>query len=190
MKTNNSLNYQLGSKESETICRIAKNRAYHYFHVNGQNDLDDLIQEAYLKILVGLHLFNPELGKFYTWAYTVIENHFKSLAEKEYQRRLHPISFTQQDKDDEESEYELAPSIDVMSKNATDEMLLAEDMQNRIDKVLEHRNKDAHKYLRLSADGYRNNEIAAMCGDSEGNVAIKIHRAKQALRSDLYLKDI
>jgi RNA polymerase sigma factor (sigma-70 family) len=138
-------------------------------YCGNKEDRDDLAQEIVYNLWKSFHSFNPNL-KFSTWMYRVALNVAISCYEKENKTRLH-VSLPQSLMQLEESEVtntEAESNINLLLK------FIGE--LKEIDKSI--------MLLYLDDKSYK--EIAEITGITESNVATKINRIKDKLKSKLF----
>lgn len=134
-------------------------------------DAEDLVQEAYIKGLKGIHGFDTNTN-FVTWFYTIA----KRINIDNY-RKIKDI----QKVDVEVDALELMLNYD---SNGGDEIFIKNDIDKALDKIKSPLDREI---FIMYCDGYQYNDIAEKLKQPLGTVKGKIHRAKAVLTKDLVM---
>lgn len=144
------------------------------------SEIEDLTQEIFLKIFRALDRFEPERGvKFSTWIYTFVKNHcFDALKRK----RVPTVPMDGRRHADDE-EYSLEPPGQSLEPAVA---LAGDELSRRVAAAVEKLPPDQRiTFVLREYQDLDYQEIAAICGCSEGTVKSRLHRAKEALRHHL-----
>ncbi len=145
-------------------------RVYNYirYRCDDQNSAEDLVAQTFERVLKAIASFNPERGLFEPWLFTIARNVVASHRRAQVFRAWLPWEWFQHLPDPGPQPEEAA------LLHEGEAALLAAVGQ------LKPRQRDllGLKY----GSGLANPQIAALTGLSEGNVAVILHRAVEALR--------
>jgi RNA polymerase sigma-70 factor (ECF subfamily) len=139
-------------------------------------DVEDMVQEIFIKLFRALPLFEPERGtKFSSWVFTFVKNYCFDVLKR---RRLPTVSMEG-----------LAPEgmLDLPSgiRNPAEE-LIGDEVQAEISHAVDRLPDDQRlAFVLREYQGLSYAQIAEISGCSDGTVKSRIHRAKEALRQRL-----
>ena len=138
----------------------------------GQEDIDDSVQETFLRALENIQSFNPR-RPFAPWLYQVARNVARNRWKYLKKRRHEDLS-----------EFERLPAKGAGENPETHAELseLRHDVAAAID-ALPERQRTAFRLH--DVDGFKATEIAEMLGVSDGTVRANVHHARRELRKRL-----
>jgi RNA polymerase sigma-70 factor (ECF subfamily) len=138
----------------------------------GQEDIDDSVQEAFLRALENIQSFNPK-RPFAPWLYQIARNVARNRWKYLKKRRHEDLS-----------EFERLPAEGEGGNPGTEAELseLRHDVAAAID-ALPERQRTAFRLH--DVDGFKSTEIAEMLGVSDGTVRANVHHARRELRKRL-----
>ena len=138
----------------------------------GQEDIDDSVQETFLRALENIQSFNPR-RPFAPWLYQVARNVARNRWKYLKKRRHEDLS-----------EFERLPAKGAGENPGTHAELseLRHDVAAAID-ALPERQRTAFRLH--DVDGFKATEIAEMLGVSDGTVRANVHHARRELRKRL-----
>lgn len=171
----------------DTVHEEYRQRILHYLDgMVGPAEAEELTQETFLKVSRALDGFRGE-SKLSTWIYRIATHvALDRLRSKSPPRRSPEISI----EGDEMAE--VLPDADVWSgeeRPAAAQVLVREEMDACIRGVVEDLPEDYKAVLVLSEfEGLKDREIAEVLGHSLGAVKIRLHRARDKLKSALEAK--
>jgi len=141
----------------------------------GGDEAEDLTQSVMLKISEGLPGFRGD-SSLSTWIYRIATN---AALDRLRRRTIQPAAATEAELDEADVPEEAqAPSIE---KTA-----IREEMNACIREFIERLPDNYKTVMALSeVEGFKNDEIAAICELSLDTVKIRLHRAREKLRKDL-----
>lgn len=152
-----------------------------YFYVNeilnNHHLSEEAVQDTYLRILNNLSKINErEETKTVNFIITVAKNVARSKAVKE--NKVMPVDF-----DDAENDYLTKDSFDledyILGQDSYDEIL---SQVNKLDEI-------TLEILRLKyINDFSDRMVAQICNLTEANVRVRLHRARQKIKSQLLAK--
>ncbi len=164
-----------GEKLKQHCNNIAKLQMKLYSYAltltNNEDEADDLLQEAMLRIMIKIELYKPT-GSFTGWTKRVMENEFKN-SRKSAERHA---AYSLDDDNDALHTYRLSD----YAPNA-EEIYCAKELQQTVQKLPKRQNIA----LKLRIAGYKYEEIAEKMNISTGNVKNSIHQARKRLKKEL-----
>lgn len=143
-------------------------------YVSNQNDVSDVVQEAFIKAYRALPEFRGE-SAFYTWLYRIAVNTAKNYLTA--QGRRPP------DLDVDCSDAELQEGAEAMHELANPEnLILSDEIQRMVVATLESLPEDLRTAITLrEIEGLSYEEIAEIMGCPVGTVRSRIFRARDAI---------
>ncbi len=140
----------------------------------GPSDAEDLTQSVMLKISEGLDGFRGE-STISTWVYRIATN---AAMDRLRSKASQPPTEEASDESTESAEDATAPS--------TESAAMRDEMNACVREFVEHLPDNYRTALVLSEiEGFKNDEIAAILDISLDTVKIRLHRAREKLRSEL-----
>lgn len=158
-----------GSTSAEFECLLELHKGILYkvarAYCRNASDLEDLAQEIIAQLWRSFPAFDPRTAKFSTWLYRVALNVSISFYRRERIRNHEPLEETQ-------------PELLQMTSAVSDEVRMLYDWIGKLD--------EANKALvLLYLDGQSYQEISAILGISETNIATRLSRLRDAMKQDL-----
>jgi RNA polymerase sigma-70 factor (ECF subfamily) len=143
------------------------------------SEAEDLVQEVFLFVFRKAGLFNPKRGSARSWLAQV--TYHRGFDRRRYLASRHFYSNLEL----QEAILQLEePAALTASYDDTIEAALGKDALRRIDEALTEAQR---RVMRLHfLDGYTVPEIAAMIGQSEGNVRNHYYRALEKMRKEIF----
>jgi len=166
----------LGSGDFEFHHDRFRSRVLRYLtRLVGEGEAEDLTQSVMLKISEGLPDFRGD-SSLSTWIYRIATN---AALDRLRRRTIQPSAATEAELDEADVPEEAqAPSVE---KTA-----IREEMNACIRDFIERLPHNYKTVMVLSeVEGFKNDEIAAICELSLDTVKIRLHRAREKLRKDL-----
>ncbi len=153
------------------VYRICKN----------EEDAQDVLQDAFVKIYTGLHKFREE-SSFYTYAYRVASNTAIDFVRKAAKSNNTESIY----KEGEGGEYTLEIADE---RPSPEEETLNNELSRELFAAINSLQTDHREALVLrDVDGLSYDEISDILGITLGTVKSRINRARQALKKDLVEK--
>ena len=166
----------------EALILSCKGRAYSlaYRYMNNEEDAQDVLQEAFIKIYRGLSSFNMD-SSFDTWVYRIVVNAANDALRKRKKTAALQLIYT----DDEDRN----PAEEVPDDAPTpEEALESKEHENYITECLNKLDEEHRQVLILrDIQGFSYEEISDLTGCSLGTVKSRISRARKKFR-DIYLE--
>lgn len=172
------LDCQAGSRAAfESLYRMRAPRAKAYFLRCGFSpaDADDMVQDAFTRLLTSIGRFDPQRGAFAAYMATIIRN----VARKRWARRTHA-----QDMDSELAQDVLQDTGQSPSPEQREEAAAVGECVSRL-------RVDLAALVRLRyVEGYTTRKIAEMTGMAEATVRLRLDEAKALLEQCLRAKGV
>lgn len=150
-----------------------------YRMLKDQNDAEDAVQEAFLKVFDKIHTFKQE-SKFSTWFYTVLSNICRDMLRKKSKKPM-TVSINQTNREDDDFELQLEDTSYEPHEN-----FIKKDALNILDKALTQLSDEHREVIVLrDIEGFDYEKIAEILGISLGTVKSRISRARISLRKIL-----
>ena len=150
-----------------------------YRMLKDQNDAEDAVQEAFLKVFDKIHTFKQE-SKFSTWFYTVLSNICRDMLRKKSKKPM-TVSINQTNREDDDFELQLEDTSYEPHEN-----FIKKDALNVLDKALTQLSDEHREVIVLrDIEGFEYEKIAEILGISLGTVKSRISRARISLRKIL-----
>ena len=154
-------------------------------HLVGEDEVEDLTQEVFVKVHQALENFRGE-SKLSTWLYRIATNAaLDRLRSPSFQR----IAQERLSDDSIEKGEEDVDARDVWTgekKPLVEQQIIREEMNDCIRGYVEKLPENYRTVLVLSEwEGLRNNEIAEILGITLDTVKIRLHRGKEKLKEEL-----
>ena len=144
-------------------------------HLVGERDAEDLAQTVMLKVSGGLPGFRHD-SSLSTWIYRIATN-------VAMDKLRVPVREQALEREDDVDEGDALPDARAPSAEA---IAIRSEMSACIREFIDHLPETYRTVMVLSEiEGFRNAEIAAVLGVSLETVKIRLHRARERLRSDL-----
>lgn len=143
-----------------------------------REDIDDTVQEAFLRVLERIHLFDTN-RPFAPWLYQVARNVARN--------RWKAIK---RERSDDSTSLEHIPTE--AAESSPGSVAELSELRSRIADAIEELPERQRASFRLhDVEGFETSEIAEMLGVSEGTVRANLHHARRALREKLepYARD-
>ncbi len=153
-----------------TLYDLLYTRVYNYirFRCNDQATAEDLAAQTFERLLGAIGAYNPERGQFEPWLFTITRNVVTSHHRAQALRGWLPWEWVQRQADP-------GPQ--------PEESALLRESEGALLAALRKLKPQPRDLLGLKyGSGLSNPQIAALTGLSEGNVAVILHRAVEALR--------
>lgn len=175
--------YQRYAKRLYAFC-------YHSTRTHPQ-DVEDLVQDVFLRVIRGADSYNPRKASFRTWLFRIARNRCIDVV-----RRSQVVQFTPltrratQDEDDEA----LAPQADIIDREQGDPesavigMSTIEAVRNCLAELTDPAEKQAILLYYLGGKVYR--EIGEMLGESTSTARNRVQSAQQKVKRCLERKGI
>lgn len=154
-------------KYNQRLYRIARSI------VKNENELEDILQDTYLKAYMNLSQFRKE-SQFSTWLIRILINQANATVLKS--KRFHSSSTDELNKATESTE---SPDFNMTNKE------LKAILENAIDKLSETLRS---VYIMREVENLSIQETAQCLDITEQNVKTRLHRAKEILKEELYKK--
>jgi RNA polymerase sigma-70 factor (ECF subfamily) len=133
------------------------------------SDVEDAVQETFLRALNGLSGYQPE-RPFAPWLYQIARNTAKTRLTATARRRAEPLPVNEL--------REPSPGPDVQAERA--------EIRRLVDRALRALPEQRRIAFRLhDVEGYETGEVARIMGLSAGTVRSHVHHARRALRAAL-----
>ncbi|MBS3777207.1 MAG: sigma-70 family RNA polymerase sigma factor [Bacteroidales bacterium] len=137
--------------------------------VGNETDAEDIVQEAFIKVLTSIGRFREE-SKFSTWLYRIVYNESLRRLNEKSRESLHldrdngvPLKFVPLDED-------------------AFEKISREEEQKLVNEAMEKLNPNEHLVLSLFYSGEKSiNEIIGITGFTKSNVRVLMHRGRKHL---------
>ncbi len=137
--------------------------------VGNEADAEDVVQEAFIKVLTTIGRFRKE-SKFSTWLYRIVYNESLRRLNEKSRECLHldcdnglPLNFVPLDED-------------------AFEKISREEEQKLVNEAMEKLNPNEHLVLSLFYPGEKSiNEISSITGFTKSNVRVLMHRGRRHL---------
>ena len=125
-----------------------------YRMLKDQNDAEDAVQEAFLKVFDKIHTFKQE-SKFSTWFYTVLSNICRDMLRKKSKKPM-TVSINQTNREDDDFELQLEDTSYEPHEN-----FIKKDVLNVLDKALTQLSDEHREVIVLSdIEGFDYEKIA------------------------------
>lgn len=134
-------------------------------------DAEEVVQDAFTKIYVNAHKFQPQEGaRFSSWAYKILMN----TAFTRYQKKVK----------ENQRKTNIDPEYEHLVADTTEGRVIHE-RQDALGRVLERLPEHFTYVLRLHyIERWSHKDIAGETGETVGTVKARIHRAKAAFRKE------
>ena len=137
-----------------------------------REDIDDAVQETFLRVLERIHSFNPS-RPFSPWLYQVARNVARNRWAALKRRRT----------EDPSSLERVASDTELPSPSTAAEL---SELRQRVELAVETLPARQRAAFRLhDVEGFETQEVAEMLGVSDGTVRANLHHARRALRQKL-----
>ena len=137
--------------------------------VGNEADAEDVVQEAFIKVLTSIVRFRKE-SKFSTWLYRIVYNESLRRLNEKSRERLHL---------DRENGI---PANSVPMDESVLEKISKEEELKLVNEAMEKLNANEHLVLSLFYPGEKSiNEIASITGFTKSNVRVLMHRGRKHL---------
>src|SRR5438477_12651015 len=151
-----------------------------YRYVGNQDDCEDIVQDALIKVYVSKHLYR-EVAKFSTWVYTIAINLAKTKVIKKQKYKTFSINsaYEEEDKDFDIPDQGFLPDVDANSK------FQEQHIQNALNSI----NENYRELIILrDVEDFSYEEICDMTGLPMVIVKSRINRGREKVQE--LLKDI
>lgn len=144
-----------------------------FYSVLSTEDVEDLIQDTWMKINDKKEQFNPD-GNFEGWVYSICRNNVYGLCNKRARLQGKKLGFPEDYKEMEMNEFldERDTDFDIIQREETD----------RIERGIQTLKPHGQKVVRLLIDEVPYNKMAPVLGCSENTVKTQVCRVRQVLR--------
>lgn len=143
--------------------------------VGNEADAEDVVQEAFIKVLTSIGRFRKE-SKFSTWFYRIVYNESLRWLNEKSRERLHL---------DRENGI---PANSVPLDGSVLEKISREEEHKLVNEAMEKLNVNEHLVLSLYYPGEKSiKEIARITGYTKSNVKVLMHRGRKHLYQIIYL---
>ena len=167
---------------ADTVNKNIRRMAAAFRSILSEQDIDDIIQEACLKILMQRDRYRPD-GNFEGWVYRICQNHMRSVTPKYYSRLNRLISYDDKNKKDFfglDSDY----SSDLADTDCSpDSVALGKESERLILNKVDSLKENDRKLINMMIDGKSRDEMKEELACTDGNLRIKILRARNKMRS-------
>ena len=148
-----------------------------FYSVLSQDDIDDLVHDAYEKVLSKRHQFKAD-GNFHGWVFRICQNLVRDLTPKASEARYWNPSY------DNASQYETLSKIYFVDCHfATDKDIIEQESLDYIWNAIDRLDDDGRRIVEMLIEDTPNAEIAKVLGYTDGNLRVKIHRIRKTLKS-------
>ena len=135
-----------------------------------EQDIDDIVQDVCLKILLQKDKYRPD-GNFDGWVYRICQNHMRSITPK-YDNRL-KMRFS----------YDDYPSVFGDTCCSPDTIVIGRESERLILNKVDSMKDGEQKLLNMMIDGQSRGKMKEELDCTDGNLRIKILRARNKMRS-------
>ena len=163
---NNIFETSLAAAVDENIRKMAAG----FRSILSEQDIDDIVQDVCLKILLQKGKYRPE-GNFEGWVYRICQNYMRSITPK-YNSRL-KMRFSYEDYPSGFGDTSCSPDTIVIGRESERIIL------NKVDSMKE----DERKLLNMMIDEQSRDRMKEELDCTDGNLRIKILRARNKMRS-------
>lgn len=144
-----------------------------FYSVLSTEDVEDLIQDTWMKIYDKREQYNPK-GNFEGWVYSICRNSVYALCNKQAKFQGKKLGLPEDYKEMELSEF--------LDERDTDFDIIQREETNRIERGIQTLKPHGQKVVRLLIDGVPYNKMAPVLGCSENTVKTQVCRVRQVLR--------
>ena len=181
MKTRRTANlfgdylYMLVNKNIRTM-------AGKFYTILDQDDINDLVHDAYLKVVGKKHLYRVG-GNFEGWVFRICQNFIREVTPKQSKRLLEMTSYDADGADDS-----ITNDCDYLSYMADctytpDKEICERESMERIDGALGRLNGEKAQLAGMMLDGFSTDEMEEQLDCSNGTLRAKVCRLRKELRS-------
>lgn len=144
-----------------------------FYSVLSTEDVEDLIQDTWMKINDKKEQFNPD-GNFEGWVYSICRNSVYALCNKTAKLKGKQTALPE--------DYEVKGSPAFLGERGTDFDIIQREETDRIERGIQTLKPHNQKVVRLLIDGVPYNKMAPVLGCSENTVKTQVCRVRQVLR--------
>ena len=144
-----------------------------FYSVLSTEDIEDLIQDTWMKINDKREQFNPE-GNFEGWVYSICRNSVYSLCNKRAKLKGKQTALPE--------DYEVKGSPAFLGDWDTDFHIIQNESVERIERGIQSLKPNRQKVVRLLIDEVPYNKMAPVLGCSENTVKTQVCRVRQELK--------
>lgn len=164
------------------VDRNIRKMAAGFRSILSEQDIDDIVQDACLKILLQKDKYRPD-GNFEGWVYRICQNHMRSITPK-YDSRL-KMRFSYDDKNKKDffgldSDYS---SVFGDTGSSPDTITIGRESERIILNKVDSMNEGERKLLNMMIDEQSRDRMREELDCTDGNLRIKILRARNKMRS-------
>ncbi len=146
--------------------KVVERYKYKSYTENQHMLVEDIAQDAFMKVFSNLHLYDPKKSAFVSWLYNVVNNTFidfsRLIAEKNRQNNV-----------------EVSEAINVTSNIKVSDKNLLGQITKVIDKTIKPKDKEI---FMLFNEGFLLREIAEKLDMNINSIKISIYRTRQTLQ--------
>lgn len=148
--------------------------------VLSDEEVEDLIQDTYIKVCDKKANFNPT-GNFAGWVYRICQNCLRDrlTAKGKYLKKFYAID---EDFDDEDASDVDHTSILADYSFATDKETLRDEFKQHFLKCMHKLSKESRQVIELLMEDTPYKEMAQTLGCTEGTLRVKVYRARKEFR--------
>ena len=144
-----------------------------FYSVLSTEDVEDLIQDTWMKINDKKEQFNPD-GNFEGWVYSICKNGVYTLCNKRAKLKGKQTALPE--------DYEVKGSPAFLGERGTDFDIIQREETDRIERGIQTLKPHNQKVVRLLIDRVPYNKMAPVLGCSENTVKTQVCRVRQVLR--------
>ena len=177
--SNNDL---FGSYLYMLVSKHIRKMAGKFYSILGVDDINDLVHDAWLKVIDKKHLFRVD-GNFEGWVFRICQNYVREITPKHSRKLVELISYNADCADDS-----ITNDCDYLSYMADetyrpDRKICEREGEERFMQGISRLKGDNFKVANMMLDGYSSDEMEEELDCSNGNLRAKICRMRKELRS-------
>jgi RNA polymerase sigma factor (sigma-70 family) len=178
----NSNNDPFGDYLYMLVNKHIRKMAGKFYSILDADDINDIVHDAYLKVLDKKHLFKED-GNFEGWVFRICQNFVREITPKHSRKLVEIISYNADGADDS-----ISNDCDYLSYMADetympDREICEREGQERFWEGISRLKGDNFKVANMMLEDYSSEEMEKELGCSNGNLRAKICRMRKVLKS-------